>query len=302
MWRLDTSRGSFAIKDLSRDWSNADYAGWYERAFRVELAAFDAGVPMPRPVAVASNGHCIAEIPAAGDHPATVRVHEWVDGTSLDGGAYTADDVRQIGAMIAVVHALDIKTDGPIDYSTMWFEPASWRMLADDSDHEWRAAIVDALPCIDDLIAFVQSVPRDASSMLMSHRDSDPKNVMRLADGRLMLIDWDATGPIAPREDVAKEAIGWGAGYVRDPDPALARAFVEGYRAAGGAFEDPRRDDFADWMRTSLTWLAFNLRRVRGDGARGKPERELAARLARQSLQQLPRFLASLDTWPAVLA
>ncbi len=46
LWRLTTTRGVFAVKALNRDFENPDYVGWYERAFPVELAAFDARVPM----------------------------------------------------------------------------------------------------------------------------------------------------------------------------------------------------------------------------------------------------------------
>jgi hypothetical protein len=47
MWRLDTDEGSFAVKELNlhRDWTYRPHD-----VLRLEVAAFEAGVPMPEPM------------------------------------------------------------------------------------------------------------------------------------------------------------------------------------------------------------------------------------------------------------
>ena len=36
MWRLDTDRGAFAVKQMNRDPEQPDYFAWYDRAFSLE--------------------------------------------------------------------------------------------------------------------------------------------------------------------------------------------------------------------------------------------------------------------------
>src|SRR5438046_1308742 len=86
VWRVETDRGTFAIKQMNRDPAPPDYVAWYDRAFSLEMAAFDAGIPMPGPIPVAATGRCLAEIAREGEPTLTVRVHEWVDGEALQGG------------------------------------------------------------------------------------------------------------------------------------------------------------------------------------------------------------------------
>src|SRR5438309_6625891 len=49
---------------------------------------------------------------------------------------------------------------------------------------------------------------------------------MRTASGELLLVDWDAAGPVNPRHDLANEALVWAGVHRTDPDVATARAFV----------------------------------------------------------------------------
>ena len=76
LWRIETERGVFALKEMNRDYQRDDYVSWHERAFTLEVAARRAGVPAPRPAPESRTGRCLAEIPGTGPHPMTVRVHE----------------------------------------------------------------------------------------------------------------------------------------------------------------------------------------------------------------------------------
>src|SRR5438067_11804424 len=67
VYRLDTDQGSFAVKELDVD------RGWeyrFDDVFRLETAAFKAGIPMPEPISAT----------------AMVVVHRWVEGETLAEG------------------------------------------------------------------------------------------------------------------------------------------------------------------------------------------------------------------------
>ena len=65
MYRLDTERGSFAVKELNLlDRRSAYHA---EDVFRLERAAFAAGIPMPEPISASHH----------------TLVHRWVEGEKV---------------------------------------------------------------------------------------------------------------------------------------------------------------------------------------------------------------------------
>ena len=72
LWRLRTTAGRWAIKQLGREIGPAPDA-----ALAIESAAYAGGVPMPRPVPTVT-GSCVAAIDGT-----RYRCHEWVDGTAL---------------------------------------------------------------------------------------------------------------------------------------------------------------------------------------------------------------------------
>lgn len=77
LWRLETTRGIFAVKEMNRDPDRADYVAWFGRAFTLERAAFRRGIPMPRPVPAAATGRCLGEPARSGgctDYRACARV------------------------------------------------------------------------------------------------------------------------------------------------------------------------------------------------------------------------------------
>jgi aminoglycoside phosphotransferase (APT) family kinase protein len=141
----------------------------------------------------------------------------------------------------------------------------------------------------------------DSTPLLLSHRDSDMKNVLRTRDDELLLVDWDQAGPVSPRHDLANHALVWAGVHLGDPDPAGARAVVDAYRRAAGTSERFRPTDLAELVALRLGWFDFNVRRALGERARDDADRQAGVRVIRQNVAQLPRFARSLDDWLAVL-
>lgn len=304
MWRIATTRGAFAVKEVNRDFENVEYVGSFERAFVFEQAAYHAGLPMPRPVPVAATGRCLAEVPATGARPMTVRAHAWVEGEPLGNSrVYPPEDAAQVAVMLARIHALGLTADrasaGP-----RAFGDAHWRAhlrRADERGDEWAPLLRTLLPAVGELEAYVASACNDPTPLLLSHNDADKKNCLRAPDGRLLLVDWDAGGPVNPRHDVANCALVWAGVRLGDPDAALARTFVGAYRRAGGGDMRFRREDLAELVSRQLVWFNFNVRRALDERARDDADRAAGVAALYANARQLPRFLRSLDAWLSVL-
>jgi Ser/Thr protein kinase RdoA (MazF antagonist) len=303
VWRLTTERGRFAVKEMAGDLM-PEWRAWIERAFRVETAAYDAGVPMPRPVAVPATGGCLAGLPGAGERPVTVRVHEWVDGEAMQRIVYGADVSSQAGGVLARIHGLRLAAEVPLAAALRVFGAEHWHSLAErvERSHiDWAWEFRAMLPVIAGMEAYVEAARADLTPLLLSHRDADQKNFMRTASGELMLVDWDAAGPVNPRHEVVKEALGWAGVHLGEPDWKAVHGFIDGYRQAGGELDVVRPTDLGEFVAVMVAWFEFNVRRMleerAGDDAAGK----LATSIVQRHFKHLPRVAAAIDRWAAKL-
>lgn len=305
VWRLASTRGVFAVKQLNRDWGSPNYVEWYERAFGLEMAAFDTGIAMPRPIAVHQTGRCLSELPGRDGELVTVRVHEWVDGKAVGRLAYREETAANVGATLARIHLLNLKSDASPEAVLRIHGEEHWLQLTqrlEDAGCTWANQLRRCLRPIGELEEFVVASRVELGTPLLSHRDADAKNFLVSPDGRLLLTDWDAAGPVSPRQEVAKECLNWARVHLEMPERRLARALLAGYRRAGGDLSAPRVSDFSEFLCVMLGWLEFNVRRTLGERLQDTSRRSLAEREARRVLENLPRFSKSIRSWVELLA
>jgi len=179
--------GSWAVKEALVPVAEAEAAA--DVAY--QLAAAAAGVPLPRPVRTTDG-----RVTVRGAR-AVLRVYEWVD---LDVGGPTAGE---LGAMLARLHAVAHPARGPV---VPWFaDPlgaAAWHELAASAEGApWGGALVAHLP---DLVALDTIVrPPDPARVTTCHRDFHGENVRRTANGPLVVLDWENSGPAQPERELA---------------------------------------------------------------------------------------------------
>jgi aminoglycoside phosphotransferase (APT) family kinase protein len=184
------------------------------------------------------------------------------------------------------------------------FGDEHWRRMTERAHAlgaEWAPEMEALLPSLAQLESYVLAAREDPTPLLLSHRDADPKNTMRTPSGELILIDWDAAAPVNPRQDLANCALVWAAVHAHEPDVDAARTYVDAYRRAGGIDEPFRPTDLAELVALRLSWLNFNLRRALGERIRDESDRDAGVRVIRRQVEQLPRFVRSLEAWVAVL-
>ena len=306
MWRVETDRGVFAVKEMNRDFADPGFVPWIERAFQLEQAAFEAGVPMPRPIPVPASGRCLGELPNGGrsaDHRARACVGRRREArqrppvpTPKSRPRLPRYWPRSMRCRCAPTFRRAMRCA-----SSAKRTGARYAERAEAESAEWAPILRRLLPVISDLEAYVAAAHDDPTPLLLTHRDADRKNVMRATDGRLLLFDWDQAGPVNPRQDVANHALGWAGILLGDPDREIARSFVEAYRRAGGDPSPFRRTDLAEFISGRLGWLDLSLRRALGDRIRHASDRQYGAQVIHNYEDHLPRCARSLDAWLAVL-
>jgi Ser/Thr protein kinase RdoA (MazF antagonist) len=228
IWRLDTDRGSYAVKEpLWTRLPETDVA--HEVAFRDAAAA--RGVLAPESLRTLA-GRYVCALPEAlggGD----VRVLSWVDGQAVHPGERDVDS--WIGATLGHLHALRWSTVRGVEafYDTCP-PPQQWTQLlaqAHDARVDWAGPLAQRMALIEELSSRVR--PADADQLILSHRDERPANVLRTRAG-WTLLDWDNVGGNTADRVLASTLCQW---HLHDGAfaPERVRGTMRAYAEAGAA-------------------------------------------------------------------
>ena len=218
VWRLTTSRGTFAIKeqfDPFPDDEVREHAAFQE-------AAYVAGIRVP---AVIRDGDGRAATVLDG---AQLRVFGWVDLRER-----TPDvDPAEVGALVASIHRLPF--DGRLPTDPWYTKPVGgerWDVLARRL-HEASAPFAERLAAMRDELVALEALIEEPRSLRTCHRDLWADNVLRTVDGPLCVIDWENCGFADPAQELALVLFEFGMGNAQ-----RIRAIHDAYLVAGGPGE-----------------------------------------------------------------
>ena len=226
VWRLETARGAFAVKETLAPLDEAEVA----RATAFAEAAAAAGVPTPAAVRTV-DGALLQPVPGA-----TVRVFAWCDLGPRDRGA----DPEAVGRLLALLHAVRHDAGAPLD---PWYaEPVGadrWRELTAEVAARGGPYAAELRRLCDELVA-LDALVEPPRTLATCHRDLWAENLRRVAGGGLCVIDWDDCGLADPSYELAAVLWEFALG-----DPERARRLHGAYVAAGGPGRVERRADFS---------------------------------------------------------
>ncbi len=226
VWRLSTSRGSFAVKEpfeptpLDEVREHADY----------QEAAHVAGIPVPA-LLRADDGDAFVELAGV-----QVRVFEWVDLLERDPNV----DPAQVGRIVASIHRLEFRGRLPTDpWYTEVIGSDRWDALL-DALHTNGAPFAGRLSEMRDELVALERLMEEPRSLQTCHRDLWADNVLRTTAGGLCVIDWENCGLADPSQELALVLFEFGLG-----NPQRARALYRAYLEAGGPGRIDRRGNFS---------------------------------------------------------
>lgn len=296
MWRLETGRGVFAVKQLSpdRDVSDPVVAGHFNHTEAAADAFSRAGIPAV--VALASGGQYLHLLDGVG-----YLVYPWTDATALGKNAIAPERAECVAGILARMHRLDIQVPGlpTAEFDTNSEENVSalvaWAVQRNVRDaRELESRLPDMLEVLrlqDDAIAVLRR------HLVVSHGDLDHKNVLWTDSGEPLLIDWESVRWLNPTHELILEALDW-SGITANFSPRVFAGFLAAYRRGGGMIDGGAIDAsvncvFGDW----LNWLMYNVGRAmdvsssREHGV-GSEQVDLAFSTLLRLERQLPRLLA----------
>jgi Ser/Thr protein kinase RdoA (MazF antagonist) len=228
VWRLETAAGRWAVK-WQFPWAAADPR---PADVAVQRAAAAAGIPLPLPVTT-PDGTAVVAVEGR-----TARVYEWADlGPQLVAPVPPAR-AAEAGWLLGLLHGLRLPPAGPPDPWYTEIQPDSYwpdliaRAVAASAPWAaWLAAATDLITGLSGQLTGPAGQP-----LLTGHRDFNPDNVLpAAAGGRLLVLDWENSGPLSPAGELGYAIATFCSGGGRF-DPAAADALLASYtRAAGSA-------------------------------------------------------------------
>jgi Ser/Thr protein kinase RdoA (MazF antagonist) len=215
VWRLDTHRGSFAVKEGFRPVAADDVRN------AAEFTAAVRAMGICAPLALAdTDGQLIADIGSA-----QIRVHEWIDLLAPD----LKLDPAAVGQTVAGVHRTDFAGGGPVDE---WFtEPVGakrWDALCADLVAA-GAPFSDQLAVVSDEFIALETWVRPPTGVRPCHRDLWADNLLPTATGDVCVIDWDDCGLADPGYELGCMLFEFGGG-----EPERIREIYDSYLSSGG--------------------------------------------------------------------
>jgi Ser/Thr protein kinase RdoA (MazF antagonist) len=267
IWRLETSQGSWAVKELLFPMEEQQAA----RDMEFQLAARSAGIPLPLPRRTRDDRVVLPVGQAASAWD--IRVYQWAD--------LAPDQVvtaAEVGAVTARLHQMEHDAEPrPVE---AWFsEPLgeqAWVALLDDARRAgapWEEPLGRWLP---ELITLDEAVsPPDPARTRTCHRDLNIENIRCSADSGVVVLDWENCGPAEPAWELATVICDLAADVSTD----AARDGYAAYLAAGGPARLGSLADFAMAAAAQGHLLQFYSRRALGAGESAENHARSAKRL-----------------------
>jgi Phosphotransferase enzyme family len=304
MWSLGTDRGRHAVKvfDTTVDHTRSpDWRRHLNAAVVLELAAWRAGLPLPRPIpAVDSHDDAVLADVSSGGGTVTVRVHEWATGRPVPDDVAQPDLAAAIGGALARLHQLPVpcpheqavglwhtRTDGHI---------AELAARARRQGHAWASDLDRARAAYQVIRDLADRRHHHTWPLITTHRDLGPKNVLLSAAHTPVIVDWDVAGPWTAVEETASAALEWAGVLTGPPHRDAVDALVAGYRAAGGTLAVTGPEAFAGWLVKNANWAEMHVRHALDDDLPAS-RRHAAAQAVPGLVAQLGRFADGASTW-----
>jgi Ser/Thr protein kinase RdoA (MazF antagonist) len=227
VWKLDTDRGSYAIKEPFEPQTEADARA--DVAFQEAVLA-QSEVSMPHPIRTPA-GSVLAAVAAR-----QVRAYQWVDLLPSD----TRSDPELVGRTVAGIHRVRYQPARPLH---PWYvDPVGapvWQELSRRISAA-NAPFADAFAAEIPQLIELESLLQPPRSLQNCHRDLFADNILPLAEGGICVIDWENCGLEDPSHELGVVMFDFTVGNP-DRSSQLYGAYVD----AGGSGRLFDRGDFS---------------------------------------------------------
>ena len=261
MWRLDTDKGSYAIKQLSKDINlkNKHVMKNYELSEIIASRFIARGIPGI--CAIAQSGKHLFIIDGSG-----YLVYPWVNAKALGRGEISTDQALVIARLLAKMHLIDLHVEGIDEPEFNVYDDEYITDLIKQSNH-YRLSFAKILSTnlftlLEVNRSYLGSIKSLRKNTVIGHGDLDQKNVLWNSRNQPLLIDWESARKINSTYEIVNAALDW-SGITTRLNVELFRMMLLNYRQAGGLIEnDIIEAAFYGAIGNWINWMVYNINRA----------------------------------------
>ncbi|MBS0286702.1 MAG: phosphotransferase [Proteobacteria bacterium] len=261
MWHIDTSNGSYAVKQLSKNINLNDEKVVRNYELTECIAHQFANKGIPAVYAISKNGKHLFIVDNSG-----YLLYPWIDAKVLGQDAINQTRALEIACILAKIHLINLNLN---DLDEPEFDIHSNQSLMELVDLAERKKVVfsDYLQNnLNNLLNinenYLNAIAMLNGNIVISHGDLDQKNVMWTAENKPLLIDWESARKLNPTYEIINAALDW-SGITTKFDIDLFRSMIKSYKDAEGII-DKESIDAAFWgvLGNWINWTVYNIKRV----------------------------------------
>jgi thiamine kinase-like enzyme len=261
MWRIETEKSKFAIKEINSEIANRP--GVIENMNQCEIVAKkfnNLGINLV--FALENNGNHVSLID--GKH---WIVYPWFEGkTFSNNDILTEETVTKITSSLARIHKANIEIGSKPTNNSSYTDYSQWQELAKQIESLGYNWTKDCIEFIDSIKTWYPKINLAninlQKNLVFSHCDLDKKNVLWNNDEEPFIIDWESAGYINPTKELLQFAFDWSIEPNDKVNQSIFKQIFEVYKSINEVETSLVEDAFYSGLGDTLEWLKFNLERV----------------------------------------
>ena len=205
MYAITTTEGKYAVKVLNPQIMNR--VGAMENYIKSERISNLVTNNIPALPAKMINGEFVIEL-----YNQFFLVFDWIEGTVLKRKEINPLHCRKMGAILGGIYQTDFSGLDLNDHGMNEGKRIDWNFYLKEGHRKkdkWAELLNRTLDKLYDWDSRSNSAAKILSTtMVISHRDLEPKNVL-WKENNPIIIDWESAGFINPMQDVIETALSW---------------------------------------------------------------------------------------------
>ena len=254
MWKVDTNKASYAIKQISKDidLTNDQIIQNYHLTEEISSRFKELDIPAIHAI------NKLTIIDGVG-----FLVYPWVDAKSAL--KPSESQALKIATILAKIHLIDLKVPGIIESEfTVYNNTAIVELIEKAKSCNYPFAS-DLKLNLNNLLAandaYQNAIALLKNHTIISHGDLDQKNVLWDQQSNPILIDWESACKIKPTYDLVNIAFYW-SGIVDDFNQELFLKILQTYKNSGGVINKDHLEAAFYATLSWINWLAYNIKRA----------------------------------------
>jgi thiamine kinase-like enzyme len=261
MWRLDTDKGSYAIKQLSKDIDLQDDQVIKNYELSERIASSFMAQDIPGVCALSQSDKHLWIIDGCG-----YLVYPWVNAKALGKDEINEDQALIIARLLAKMHSINLHLEG-IGEPEFDIYDSKYIINLIKQSTEMQLPFADILNSnllilleIND--SYLGSIEILKKYTVIGHGDLDQKNVLWMDKKKPLLIDWESACKLNPTYEIVNAALDW-SGVTTDLKINLFHKILKSYSESGGLIEQRTVEAaFYGVMGNWINWMLYNINRA----------------------------------------